>query len=42
MNKLMVIGKTAFELISRRNLRLAEMKSRQNITVSEPTCLALR
>ena len=28
--------------ISRRNLRLAEMKSRQNITVSEPTCLALR
>ena len=40
MNKLMVIGKTAFELIF--NLRLAEMKSRQNITVSEPTCLALR
>ena len=39
MNKLMVFGKTAFELI-RRNLRLAEMKSRQNITVSEPTWLA--
>ena len=30
------------ENIIRRNLRLAEMKSRQNITVSEPTCLALR
>ena len=40
MNTLMVFGRIAFELIFYFNLRLAEMKSRQNITVSEPTCLA--